>query len=375
MNIEQVEARLAAISEEIKTADKDGLDALNKEMDAIEARKAQLNAENRASAVAAIKVANGAGEVVSAPEVGIAPEVRSTKAYIDAYADYVKTGDDRECRALLTELVAGGSVPVPTYIEGRIRTAWEKNGIMNLVRKSYLKGVVGIGFELSATDAAIHTEGDDPVDEEELVIGKVTLSPVSLKKFITISDEAIDMGGEEFLDYIFDELTYKIAKLAEDTLIGMVATAGTTATSTAVSVTAIADDGTDILSVVPTAIANLSDEAANPVIVMNKLTYAAFKSAQLAANYGVDPFEGLPVYFNNSLTALSAATASTDVWLVVGDFSIGAQANFPNGDEIRIKYDELSLAESDLVKIVGREYVGLGLVSDKAFTRVAYDPS
>ena len=55
MNIEQVDARLAAIAEEIKSADKEGLNALNAEMDAIEARKAQLNAENRASAVAAIK--------------------------------------------------------------------------------------------------------------------------------------------------------------------------------------------------------------------------------------------------------------------------------------------------------------------------------
>ena len=51
-------------------------------------------------------------------------------------------------------------------------------------------------------------------------------------------------------------------------------------------------------------------------------------------------------------------------------FGRGAQANFPNGNEVTLKYDDLSLAESDLVKIVGREYVGLGLVADKCFCRV-----
>lgn len=183
MNIEQVEARLAAIAEEIKTADKDGLDALNAEMDAIEERKAQLKAENRASQVAAIKVASGAGEVVSAPEVGIAPEVRSTKAYVDAFANYIKSGDDKECRALLTELV-GGQVPVPTIIESRIRTNWERFGLMELVRKTYVRGILKVPFELSATGAAVHTEGSTATTEETLTFGVVTLTPASIKKWI-----------------------------------------------------------------------------------------------------------------------------------------------------------------------------------------------
>ena len=55
----------------------------------------------------------------------------------------------------------------------------------------------------------------------------------------------------------------------------------------------------------------------------------------------------------------------------MGDFD-GAQANFPNGDEVSLKYDDLSLAESDLVKIVGREYVALGIVADHAFCKVTF---
>ena len=40
------------------------------------------------------------------------------------------------------------------------------------------------------------------------------------------------------------------------------------------------------------------------------------------------------------------------------------------GDGIVIKYDDLSLAEKDLIKIVGREYIGLGIVADHAFCKV-----
>lgn len=177
------------------------------------------------------------------------------------------------------------------------------------------------------------------------------------------------MGGEEFLDYIYDEITYQIAKLAQAGLISLITSAGTTATANAVSVAELESDGTDILGIVAAAISELSDEAANPVIVMNKKTYASFISARNNAEYAVDPLMGLTVYFDNTLTALADATGA-DCWLIVGDFGVGAQANFPNGDEIRIKYDDLSLAELDMVKIVGREYVALGLVSDKAFCRV-----
>ena len=75
------------------------------------------------------------------------------------------------------------------------------------------------------------------------------------------------------------------------------------------------------------------------------------------------------MYFDNTIPAYSS-TATTGTWLIVGDFGVGAQANFPAGDDISIKVDDLSLAEKDLVKFVGREYVGLGLVGDKAFCRV-----
>lgn len=373
MQVEELLERRASIAEEVDAegADLDALEAevksINEELEARKEAEAQRN-EIRA------QVAEGAGEVretISTEEVKkmTNEEIRGSHEYNVAYANYIKTENDSECRALLTENV-NGDVPVPSYVEGRIRTAWQRNGLMDLVRKTYIRGNLRIGFELSATAATVHTESTSPIAEEVLALGIVEMVPASIKKFIRISDEAMDLGGEEFLDYIYDELAYQIAKKAQSELINKITALTASATTNAVGVGVVA--GTPSVGLVASALGNLSDEAANPVIVMNKGSWAQFKAAQYAASYAVDPFEGLPVHFDNSLPAYTSATtlATGAAWMIVGDFGVGAHANFPNGDEIRIKFDDLSEAEADLVRIVGREYVGLGIVADHAFCKI-----
>jgi HK97 family phage major capsid protein len=183
----------------------------------------------------------------------------------------------------------------------------------------------------------------------------------------------MDLKGEAFLRYVYDELSYQIAKKAEDELIAKIQACGTVSTNTSVTNVAVPIvENTGTLSVFAEAIAELSDRAANPVIMMNKASYATFKALQYSANYPVDIFEGMEVLFNDTIA--SFATATTGVaYAIVGDLEVGALANFPEGEGISIKYDDLSLAESDLVKIVGREYVGLGVVAPKAFVRIMKD--
>ena len=373
MMVEELLERRASIAEEVNAegADLDALEAevksINEELEARKEAEAQRN-EIRA------QVAEGAGEVretISTEEVKkmTNEEIRGTHEYNVAYANYIKSDNDKECRALLTENVSG-DVPVPSYVEDRIRTAWQRNGLMDLVRKTYIRGNLRVGFELSATAATVHTESTSPIAEEELHLGIVSLVPASIKKFIRISDEARDLGGESFLDYVFDELAYQIAKKAQSELINKITALTASATTNAVGVGVVA--GTPSVGLVANALGSLSDEAANPVIVMNKGSWAQFKAAQYAASYAVDPFEGLPVHFDNSLPAYTSATtlASGTAWMIVGDFGVGAQANFPNGDEINIKYDDLSEAEADLIRIIGRQYVGLGIVADHVFCKV-----
>lgn len=374
MLVDELLERRAAIAEEVNADDAD-LDALEEEVRAINAElEARKEAEAQKAEIRA-EVANGAGEVretISTEEkkVMTLEEIRGSHEYNVAYANYIKTNDDSECRALLTTNVSG-DVPVPTYVEGRINTAWQRNGLMNLVRKTYIKGNLQVGFERSATAATVHTESTSAVAEEELHLGIVELKPVSIKKWISISDEAYDLAGEEFLDYIYDELTYQIAKKAQAELIAKITVLTAAATASAVGVGVIA--GTPSIGLMAQALGSLSDEAVNPVVVMNKGSWAQFKAAQYAGSFSVDPFEGMEVHFDSTLPAYTSNTSALSTgatWAIVGDFGRGALANFPNGNEIRIKFDDLSLAEKDLIKIVGREFVGLGIVADHAFAKI-----
>ena len=239
---------------------------------------------------------------------------------------------------------------------------------MALVKKTYLKGNLKVGFEISGSDAVVHTEGGAAIDPENLVLGTVNMVPESIKKVVQISDEVYDMRGEEFLRYIYDELTYKIAKKAAENLIAAIEACGTASTTTCVGVPVVATSSVT-LGLIASAIAQLSDEAANPVIMMNKSTWGAFKAAQATGSYGYDPFEGLPVVFNNKITAFSAATTGV-TFAIVGDLGEGALANFPNGDEITFKFDELTLKKQDLIEVMGRQYVAVAPVAPNAFVKI-----
>ena len=374
MTVEELEARLAQLPDEIEKdgADLDALDAEFKGITAeLETRKAAAakKAELRAA------VATGAGAVIT--EIPneerknmTNAEIRASHEYNVAYANYIKTGSDAECRALLTENVSG-TVPVASYVEGRVRTAWEREGITSRVRKTFLKGNVKIGYEISASGAIVHTEAaNTAVTEETLTLGIVTLVPQSIKKWISISDEVYDLAGEEFLDYIYDELTYRIAKKLADAIVADIEACGTTSANSLPAVPKITST-TVTLGLVAQALAELSDEASNPVIMMNKSTWGAFKAAQAAGNFGYDPFEGLPVVFNDTISAFSAATTGV-TYAIVGDLGIGAQANFPNGQEIEIKFDDKTKMEYDLIRILGREYVGHAVVAPKAFCKICH---
>jgi len=349
-NLDEIEAEVRAINEELK------------QRESVEAQKVEIRAH----------VAAGDGEVIkeikteerkAMPEI----EVRNTEAYINAYAEYIKSGDDAECRALLSENATNGTVPVPEFVYDLVKTAWDREGIMSRVRKTYLKGNLKVGFEISATGAVKHNEGVS-VDEETLVLGIVELVPASIKKWISISDEALDLRGESFLRYIYDELTYQIAKKAADDLLAKIIACGTQSTTTCVGVPAITAT-TITIDLVAQAIGQLSDDASEPVVIMNKATWAGFKAVQYANGYGVDPFEGRAVLFNNSLKSLAAATPG-ETWMIVGDLGQGALANFPNGNDISFKFDDLTLAAQDLVRVIGREFVACEPVAPNAFVKV-----
>jgi len=368
MTIEDIDVRMAEIDKELDTAE--NLDELKEEVRALKERKAEIKAEaekakeeRKAAAEEGIAVKSFANEEKEEITMDV-KEIRNSKEYINAYAEYLKTGDDKECRKILTSNAQSpgqndGVIPVPTFVEAGIKTAWENDAIFSRVRRTYFPGNLKIGFEAFADDAVEHGEGGAAVPEENMGIGAVSLVPMSVKKWISITDEAYDMG-EELLSYVFDEITYKIIGYCKMRVGALVKDAPAASSQTAVGVSAVA--GAPTAQTLVTALGLLSDEATEPVAVMNKQTWAAIKAEALNAGYAYDPFAGMDVAFDNNLPPYAEADADA-MYMYVADLGKGVTANFPNGDDVKLKFDDLSLSEKDLIKVVGRLYVAIGLTA------------
>lgn len=367
----EIETRKAEIEAELSNPEAD-LDALTEEtrklMDESNDLSSQLEMLKKAAAEAEEtrqKIADGdIGETKESFQEEKKMdniEIRNSKEYIDAYAEYIKTGRPDECRSVLMSknAPANGQLPVPDMVEGVIKTAWEKNEFLNRVRKTYFKGNLRVPFELTATGAFVHVEGTTGLTEESITIGIVTLTPENIKKWIRISDEAIDLGGEEFLRYIYDEVTYQILYKLVAELVADVTGAATTSSATGIGIPVV--KVAPGVNVIRNAATNLTEEARDLCVVMNRLTEAEFNTAYASANFAIDPWAGMPRVYTSALPAYSAASAN-DCYAIVGDLS-AIQVNYPAGEDVVIKWDDLSLAEDDLVKVVGRQYAGHGVTA------------
>ena len=109
-------------------------------------------------------------------------ELRNSQSYIDAYAKYIKTGKDKEIRAMLTENVEGGQIPVPEFVYDTVKTAWEDSELLSYIRKLNVKGNLKVGYEISSTGAVEHPEGAPRIEEEQLLIGVVELIPQTIRE-------------------------------------------------------------------------------------------------------------------------------------------------------------------------------------------------
>lgn len=370
MTIEQIEERKGQIREELENPEAD-LNALEEEARSLNEELETRKAEEAKKAEIRSAVASGSvGEVVKTViaeekrEMKTNEEIRASKEYTDAFARYIVSENDQECRALLTTQVSG-SVPVPAFVDDIIRTAWETEDIIARVKKTNIKGNLKVAFELSADGAYVHTEGTTAPTEESLSLGVVEMIPRNIKKWITVSDEAIAMGGEALVRYIYDELTHQIVKKLADLIVNDIKTASSATSSAAGAANITAAPS---VTTVAKAFSQLSDEASEPVIIMNKATYANFVAAQAAGNFAFDPFMNFPVLYNNSLPAYDTASANA-VYAIVGDLK-GVQVNYPEGEGIVLKYDDISEAEKDMVKIVGRQYVAHALTACGRFCNV-----
>lgn len=370
-SVEDENADLDAVETEIR--------AINEELERRKAAEEDRKAAEQKRAEMRKLVADGAGVTTDnfneeRNKTMTLKELRSAKEYLNAWAEGIKTGRFDECRKLMTEngidqaTETDGVVPVPTYVEGRIQGMFERNEILRRVRRTFFRGNLKVGFEASSTGATVHAEGAEAIDDEQLLIGTVTIIAAMVKKTILVSDELLDMHGEEFLDYLYDEFENKIESFLAAGIVDDIVNAPDTSTSTQVGIP-VHEADLVTLDVVAQAMALLTDNVENACVIMNRGTYAAFRAAQLNGNYAVDPFEGLPVVFSSALPSIADAS-NGDTWLIVGDLS-AITANFPAGDNVKFIYDPYTNAPSDLVRITGRLYVGAAVTAPGRLAKVA----
>ncbi len=385
--LEEIQKRKLELREEVQnTDDSEKLDEINEEVEALneeeqmiaDVKKEQEQSEVLEEKKLVVKELNKEERKMNNEKEKL--EFRNSKEYIDAYASHLKAElTDKhkvtaEERALLTQGVEDGVVAVPSLVDDVIRTAWERETLMTRVRTISVQGNFSVQFEVSGDPAVEHTEGQPAPQEENLVLGIKTIIPKYIKKWISVSDEVLAMRGEAFLRYVYDELTYRIAKKTADVLINKIKalplslTADTDGVYKEVSANKLVAAPT--VATIPLATAKLNPEAREITIVMNRETDANFIQAQLQANYGFDVFRGAVKVYTDQLPAYDSAAAGA-TYAIVGDFQLGAMANYPEGEDIRIIYDDITLAAADLVKLIGKRYVGVEPVADKAFVQIA----
>ena len=222
------------------------------------------------------------------------------------------------------------------------------------VTKTFVKGNLKVAVETEADPAVVHTEGAGAPNMEQVTLTIVNLVPATIKKWVAFSTEVMAMGSEEFLMYVYDEITYRIIQKASEIALAAIFT-------DAHSLRGDTVNGAVTTATIIQAIANLSGEARDLVVIASAQTIANIRIAALNAGYAYDPFQGA--------TPIVAPAGILHDGAIVGDLS-GVQANLPEGANVRFVLDEYSLAEKDLIKLVGRLYAAIDVVGLHMFVLI-----
>ena len=227
MRIKEIEARLAAIKQEIEQRG-DAMTAA--EIDALEQETTQLT-EERAGLIAAAEkrngildnIAKGAGIVSrsfqqnngddnAAPDDPFGtPEYRS--AWLKNLRRLPLT--DAEKRAYANASGTGAEV-VPTQTANEIISKVKKLApMLNEVTLLHVKGAVKFAVEGTNNDAAIHKE-NAAITAAADTLTTVTLTGYEIIKLVQISDTVMTMSIAAFENWIVDMLAEAIARKVED---------------------------------------------------------------------------------------------------------------------------------------------------------------
>lgn len=226
MRIKEIEARLAAIKQEIEER---GDTMKAEEIDALEKETKDLT-EERAGLIAAAEKRNGIldniakGGGVSVRSFGKKEEDNAdpddpfgTPEYRSAWLKNLRRLPltDAEKRAYANASGTGAEV-VPTQTANEIISKVKKLApMLNEVTLLHVKGAVKFVVEGTNNDADIHTE-NAAITPATDTLTTVTLSGYEIVKLVQISDTVMTMSIAAFESWIVDMLAEAIARKVED---------------------------------------------------------------------------------------------------------------------------------------------------------------
>ena len=226
MRIKEIEARLAAIKQEIEergdTMKAEEIDALEKETKDLTEERAGLIAAAEKRDGILDNIAKGGG--VSVRSFGKKEEDNAdpddpfgTPEYRSAWLKNLRRLPltDAEKRAYANASGTGAEV-VPTQTANEIISKVKKLApMLNEVTLLHVKGAVKFVVEGTNNDAAIHTE-NAAITPAADTLTTVTLSGYEIVKLVQISDTVMTMSIAAFESWIVDMLAEAIARKAED---------------------------------------------------------------------------------------------------------------------------------------------------------------
>lgn len=228
MRIKEIEARLAAIKQEIEQR---GAEMTAAEIDALEQETSQLT-EERAGLIAAAEkrsgilntIAQGAGVVSRSFTQQTATEENddpvASPEYRSAWLKQLRRLplSDAEKRAYSNVTGAGAEV-IPTQTANEIISKIKALApMLNEVTLLHVKGAVKFAVEGTNNDAAIHAE-NAAITAAADTFTTVTLTGYEIIKLVQISDTVMTMSIAAFESWIVNMLAEAIARKIEDLLI------------------------------------------------------------------------------------------------------------------------------------------------------------
>lgn len=228
MRIKEIEARLAAIKQEIEQR---GAEMTAAEIDALEQETSQLT-EERAGLIAAAEkrsgilntIAQGAGVVSRSFTQQTATEENddpvASPEYRSAWLKQLRRLplSDAEKRAYSNVTGAGAEV-IPTQTANEIISKIKTLApMLNEVTLLHVKGAVKFAVEGTNNDAAIHAE-NAAITAAADTFTTVTLTGYEIIKLVQISDTVMTMSIAAFESWIVNMLAEAIARKIEDLII------------------------------------------------------------------------------------------------------------------------------------------------------------